>query len=120
MLSSSETMPDTGRSYAGWVESLRNMDDDAWDKLLQYYAVDLRHDIEISLRKRGLPSELVDDIEQETWLTAVRKFDEFVWEDEEKFYRWLRAISFNHVRKYGRIQWRGVSIEDYANGEDID
>ena len=110
-----ETGQDTTQSYPQWVEGLKELDSQAWDVLLRYYVDDLRRDIRASLGKRGLPPTLVDDIEQETWLTAVRKMSEFVWEGEDKFYHWLRAIAFNHVRTYQRHSASNVSVDDYAD-----
>lgn len=92
-----ETRAMSGNFQTQWVDRIKRLDEDAWDVMLRNHAGDLRRDIAISLRKRGLSEELVDDIEQETWLTAVRKIAEFVWVDEDKFYRWLRAISLNHI-----------------------
>ncbi len=112
-----ETSAVTGRPYAQWVAQLKRLDAEAWDVLLRNYASDLRHDIAVSLRKRGLPDELADDIEQETWLTAVRKMGEFVWEDEDKFYHWLRAIALNHIRTYRRVQGKHFSIGDFRYSE---
>jgi RNA polymerase sigma factor (sigma-70 family) len=96
-----------------WVEAVKNLQPEAWEDLLKYYAEELRRDIEISLRKRSLPPDLIGDIEQETWLTAVRKIKDFTWESDEKFYRWLRVISLNHVRTYGRLRSQSFSIDDF-------
>lgn len=117
MVGESETGATTQRPYAEWVSDLKRLDPEAWDVLLRNYAGDLRHDITASLRKRGLPDELADDIEQETWLTAVRKMGEFVWESEDRFYHWLRAISLNHIRTYRRTFDRRVSVEDFVSDD---
>ena len=103
--------------YARWVEGVQSLEPAAWEMLLRYYAEDLRHDIIASLRKRGLPEDLADDVEQETWLTAVRKIGGFAWEDEGKFYHWLRVIALNHVRSYQRMADRHYSLEDVMTGE---
>jgi RNA polymerase sigma factor (sigma-70 family) len=103
-----------------WVERLKELDSEAWDFLLRRYGNELRQDILKSLRRRGLSAALVDDIEQETWLTAVRRIDEFVWESENKFYRWLRVISLNHIHTYRRMLYRETSIEDFQCDEDLD
>src|SRR5215204_4973856 len=98
--------------YAQWVKRLKDFDAEAWDVLLQYNAVDLRRDIRASLQKRGLAEDLVDDIEQETWLTAVRKIGDFIWENEEKLYNWLRVIALNHIRMYQRGMSKNLLIND--------
>jgi DNA-directed RNA polymerase specialized sigma24 family protein len=74
------------------------MEEYAWEELLGLYNTRLRRDIIISLHKRGLAAALADDIQQQTWTTAVQKIHLFDDRGEEKLYRWLRAISVNHVR----------------------
>jgi RNA polymerase sigma factor (sigma-70 family) len=103
--------------YKQWLVQLKNREEEAWDILLRYYTEDLRRDILNSLRKRRLPDEWLGDIEQETWLTAVKSIGNFVWESEEKLYNWLRVISLNHLRRYQRLAKREVSI---ADSEDAD
>jgi RNA polymerase sigma factor (sigma-70 family) len=107
----------TQQPYAQWVLQLRQCDEAAWDILLKYFAEDLRADILASLRKRRLPESWLEDIEQETWLTAIQRLEDFVWVNEEKFYHWLRVISLNHIRRYQAIEGRGVSL---ADSEDAD
>ena len=103
--------------YQQWVRQLKNREEDAWDILLKYYTEDLRRDILSSLRKRRLPEEWLGDIEQETWLIAIKRIEDFVWESEDKFYNWLRVISLNQLRRYQRIEGRAVSL---ADSEDSD
>jgi RNA polymerase sigma factor (sigma-70 family) len=104
--------------YMQWVQSILSHDPDSWTQLHEFYSGHLRRDIQISLRKWGLPLDIADDIEQETWLTAVRKIGEFTWVDEERFYHWLRSISCNHIRSYRRHQRRYVSFEDSEDEDD--
>jgi RNA polymerase sigma factor (sigma-70 family) len=103
-----------------WPEQIKRLDPDAWDLLLRNHAGDLRNDIIISLHKRGLPEELAEDIEQETWLTAVRGIAAFVWVDENKFYHWLRAISLNHIHTYQRALARVTSLADWQDDDTDD
>lgn len=112
-----KTKPIAMYLQAQWPEQIKRLDPEAWDLLLMNHAGDLRQDILISLRKRRLPEELVDDIEQETWITAVRKMAEFVWEDEDKFYRWIHAISLNHILTYKRALERSLSMADLRDDE---
>jgi RNA polymerase sigma factor (sigma-70 family) len=119
MSGEAKTKPIAMYLQAQWPEQIKHLDPEAWDLLLMNHAVDLRHDIMVSLRKRRLPEELVDDIEQETWVTAVRKMAEFVWEDEDKFYHWLHVISLNHIHTYRRVLGRYLAMADLQN-DDID
>lgn len=80
-----------------WIFLLRQHEQRAWDQLMAHYAGDLRRDILRSLRKRGLDEQHLDDIEQETWLTAVEKIRAFEFQDEARLYNWLRKISVNHI-----------------------
>lgn len=107
-------------NHEDWVKAVKALDEAAWSLLLHVFSSGLRDDIEVSLAKRDLPEELVDDIEQETWLTAVRKIATFEWVDDLKFYNWLRAISVNHIRQYRRSQRGSVSIDDFRSDEEKD
>jgi RNA polymerase sigma factor (sigma-70 family) len=92
-----ETASDERIQGPVWIFLLKQFEQRAWDKLMRYYAADLRRDILRSLRKRGLDEQHVEDIEQETWLTAVEKIKAFEFQDEDKLYNWLRKISVNHI-----------------------
>ncbi len=112
-----QTTPDAS-SYAQWVQSILDLNSDTWTELHGIYSSTLRVDIEKSLRKRGLSLEVVDDIEQETWITAIRRIrEEFTWVDEERFYHWLRCIALNNVRTYARKQSMYISFSDFQ-GDD--
>ena len=87
------------------VDKLKQMDDGAWEALLAEYASRLHRDIMASLRKRGLKGDMAEDIQQQTWLTAVQKIHIFFDQGEDKLYRWLRAISCNHVRRLQRERY---------------
>jgi RNA polymerase sigma factor (sigma-70 family) len=108
--------------YGRKGERLKSLNAEAWDLLLRQYAADLRQDIRISVRKRGLSEDIVDDIEQETWLTAVRKISEFNWDNEVKLYNWLRVIALNHIRMYQRqrLNQKTDSVDDNANDDHTD
>lgn len=113
-----ETIADPSPPYARWVQSILSHDPDAWTRLHEYHSGRLRRDIQISLRKWGLSPEFAGDIEQETWLTAVKRINEFVWVDDDRFYNWLRAISCNHIRTYRYKQKRFVSFDDFEDDDD--
>ena len=97
------------------VEQLKMKDGEAWSKLLELYAADLRWDIISSLKKRNLSPEAAEDIEQETWTTAVRRIDGFTLQGPGKLYHWLRVIALNHVRTFGK---HGESLSLDAFEED--
>ncbi|MEZ4670950.1 MAG: sigma-70 family RNA polymerase sigma factor [Anaerolineae bacterium] len=99
------------------VERLKRMDSQTWDEVLQTYSVSLHADIITSMRKRGVPLDLADDIQQETWLTAVQKIAEFECEGDGKLYNWLRAISLNHIRNYWRKCRSVVSFDEIEDSE---
>lgn len=84
------------------VEQLKQMNADAWNMVVTVYAADLRWDIMNSLKKRNLAASAAEDIEQETWLTAVRRIHEFTLQGPGKLYYWLRVIALNHVRTFSR------------------
>jgi RNA polymerase sigma factor (sigma-70 family) len=100
------------------MESIKNRNAESWDILVDSFADRLREDIQKSLRKYGLPATMAEDISQESWLTAIRNIDVFVWQDENRFYHWLRVISCNHIHRAYRHIRTEVSIDDYENAED--
>ncbi len=114
----STTTADPSPPYKQWVQSILSRDPDAWTELHEHYSGQLQHDIQISLRKWGMALDIADDIEQDTWLTAVKKIGEFTWVDEDRFYHWLRSISCNHIRTYRRQQSRYVSFDDSEDEDD--
>lgn len=104
---------------AEFFQQLQQYDGECWDALLEIYAPQLRLDIRRSLSKRSIPPEWAEDIEQETWLTAVRHIDNFVWESESKFYNWFRSIATYHVKNLERkLHNRYISLEEID--DDID
>jgi len=112
---------DASKVYAQWVQSIFDLDQDTWAQLVEIYSSRLRVDIEKSLRKRDASLDVLDDIVQETWLTAIRLIrKEFTWVDEERFYRWLRVIALNHVRTYLRYDAAHVSLDDGEDNRSLD
>src|SRR5258706_12275973 len=57
--------------YPQWIKGIKNRDPIAWKSLIKFHERDLREDIQKSLRKRRLPLEFADDIEQDTWISAL-------------------------------------------------
>ena len=111
MREESETRPANPPLFDQWVESILRRSPDAWEELVEAYGDRLRGDIRISLVKRGLSPVLVEDIEQETWLRALRKIETFDWKTDEKFYNWLRSMSVNCIHELARNNSRTVSLE---------
>ena len=108
-----DTAPATIHDQEQWVDRLKRGDEIAWELLVARYAGDLRDAIGQMLRKRDLPNELLDDVEQETWRTAVRKMDGFVYQSEDKLGHWLHSIARHHVQTFLRVDRQHVpSMED--------
>jgi RNA polymerase sigma factor (sigma-70 family) len=87
-----------------WLGMLKAMHEDAWDEFVRSYGADLRRDIGASLKKRGLPADMIEDVEQETWRIAIQKIGEFEADHIDKLYNWLRVIALNRVRMILRRQ----------------
>jgi RNA polymerase sigma factor (sigma-70 family) len=104
-------------SYVELVQSILSLDPDTWTQLHEDYSERLQEDIRKSLHKWGLLPDLVEDIEQETWLTAIHCMSEFVWIDELRFYHWLRAISLKHIWTERRKQKRYMSFNDLEDDD---
>lgn len=101
-----------------WIERLKSLEAVAWDDAITFCGDDLRRDIRSSLNKRGLPIELVDDIEQETWAVVVEKISCFQFTTIDKFQHWLRVIALNRVRMFKRRS-RGtwISYDELEDGD---
>ena len=112
-----ETRPADRDLYEEWVSSILQRSPEAWEELVAAYAPRLRQDIRISLNKWGLPPEFSEDIEQETWLRALRSIEKFVWEDDEKFYHYLRSISSKCIYELRRSANRTASLEDLVEDD---
>jgi RNA polymerase sigma factor (sigma-70 family) len=109
-------------SEEAWIDDLKQGNELAWELLMARYAPALRQAIGQMLSKRGMPLDLREDIEGETWITAVRRIESFAYEGEDKLRRWLHKIAFHHVQSFTRldrhmmpsfeeVQARGVESE---------
>jgi RNA polymerase sigma factor (sigma-70 family) len=94
------------------LERLQAMEEEAWEELLERHSKPLYDAIVVSLRKRGLNESSAEDIQQQTWLTAVQRINEFVPEANCSLYHWLRVIALNHVRNLTRKTRYMVSFEE--------
>lgn len=98
---------------AQWVDNLKQGDEAAWEVLMARCAVGLRQAIIQMLRKRGLPLDLLDDVEGETWRTVVRRIGSFDWQGDDKLKHWLHKIAFHHVQSFQRVDRHYLpSMED--------
>jgi RNA polymerase sigma factor (sigma-70 family) len=92
---------------------LQQHDTAAWEEVLRLYALPLRRDIVQALLRRSLPLEWADDLEQQTWVTAIRLIENFVWESEDTFYTWFRSIATFHIKNRARkLKKVYVSLEE--------
>lgn len=107
-----ETVPVIQLEGEALLIALQVGNESAWEHLMWLHAQDLNRHIRQSLNKWNLPPEYVDDIQQETWITAVQKIETFEWQGEDKLYNWLRTIAFQHVRTMHRkLKDRGPSFD---------
>ena len=91
---------------------LQSMDEEAWEDLLEIFSARLERDIVASLRKRNLPLHEAEDIQQQTWVTAIQKIDSFTWNDGYSLYKWLRVISLKHVHNLTRKRRPDISFDE--------
>jgi RNA polymerase sigma factor (sigma-70 family) len=99
------------------VERLKAMDSSAWETFFDSVQEELRRGIIASLRRRNLSLDLVDDFQQETWLTAIKRIHEYESNGEPRLINWLRAISFNHIRNFVRKRDADTSMQDWDESE---
>ncbi len=91
-----------------WLARLQANDVHQWKALFRCVAPRLRQDIRVSVRKRGLPEDVTDDIEGETWHVVVQKIGAFQLDDPDpaegihRLYHWMRVIALNRVRMLRR------------------
>jgi RNA polymerase sigma factor (sigma-70 family) len=102
------------------IHRLKAREQEAWDFAFRHYDDPLARKIYFFLAKRGLPFDdaTIDDIRQQTWITATRRIDDFIPQFNPAnngcgFGAWLNAIAFNHVRNLGRKLADDVSFDDY-------
>jgi DNA-directed RNA polymerase specialized sigma24 family protein len=100
-MSQSESNETNAPRDALFFQRLQRHDAAAWDELLGVYSLPLQRHIIQSLLSRNLPSDLVDDVEQQTWLSATRLIEDIVWENEAKLYDWFLSIATFHIKSAG-------------------
>lgn len=81
---------------------LASRSESAFRTLYQRYASYL---YQMAIRLSGHRTEIADDLLQETWITAIRKLDDFEWRSTLK--TWLTSVLINH----SRAQWRKAEMK---------
>jgi RNA polymerase sigma-70 factor, ECF subfamily len=108
------------RNQESWVESLKRGEESAWEMLVARFAPHLRQTIRMYLHSSHLPLDLVDDVENETWRTVVRRIREFEWMGDEKMKHWLGKIAHNHVQAFGRMDRQYLTSLDDVQGRGLE
>lgn len=83
-----------------FIEALKAFDDNAWGLLIERYSYRVRHYIETSLKRKHLPLEFADDIEQETWLESCKQIREKKISKESQLIKWLQRLATHAIKTY--------------------
>ncbi len=93
------------------IQRLKNNDAETWRMLWEQYQAPLHKSILYHLYRYNLPTQLVDDMLQETWCIALKRLHTFDEDDEAYFLQWLRTIAHNCVRNMSRKRCADYSLE---------
>ena len=95
-------------------------DESAFAQLLQYHRPTLRRMISLRLDRRIRGRLDPSDVIQEAFITAARRFSEYVDNPSLPFYLWLRTFAvqtlINHYRRHLGAQSRDVAREFTLDG----
>jgi RNA polymerase sigma factor (sigma-70 family) len=80
------------------VERLKLREAAAWEELHQLFSPQLRIAIRRHLQRRSIPLDRVDDVEQMVWRLVNERIHTFVYQEEGKFFNWIRTIALYCVR----------------------
>jgi RNA polymerase sigma-70 factor, ECF subfamily len=75
-------------------------DREAFDRLIERYGPRLESLVHVRMGPKLRAKFEVDDIVQETSLSAFQSIGRFTWQGEESFYRWLTVIALNTIRDH--------------------
>ncbi|MDX2141463.1 MAG: sigma-70 family RNA polymerase sigma factor [Chloroflexota bacterium] len=103
-----------------WVEKLKKGDELAWEILVARHAPDLRRAIQQQLHSNGLPLDLLDDVEGETWRTAIRKMADFTWMGDDKLRNWLSSIAHHHIQTFARVDRKYLPSMEDVEGRNLE
>lgn len=112
----------TLQSQQAWIEQLKLMNQDAWVHLLNRFQIMLREFIRNKLITAGFSGDdsACEDIQQQTWNTAIEKIHLFRWMSEIQLYCWLRNIARNHVRNLTQKKAPVHSFEAFEDDAKLD
>lgn len=85
-----------------FFERLQARDEAAWLTLIRGFKSQLQNVIRSALIRAGLSFDHVEDIEQQTWITAFSKCHEVQFQDMRHLFNWLNRIQKNHVLNLSR------------------
>jgi RNA polymerase sigma factor (sigma-70 family) len=89
------------------LNQIKQLDADVWKRMHLLYSERLIRSIHYNLRTYRLPNNYSpEDIEQETWLAAIKYINKFGFVKGGLLFFWLRRISFNQIRKAVKSQNR--------------
>jgi RNA polymerase sigma factor (sigma-70 family) len=93
-----------------FIENLKELNSDAWYLLKTHYARRLNTFILGALIEADLSRISVQDVEQDVWITAIRKIKGFHWQGQGLLYNWLRSIATNVVRNHVKTYRHSLSL----------
>lgn len=94
-----------------FFERLQARDETAWLALIRGFKSQLQNVIRSALIRAGLSFDHVDDLEQQTWITAFSKCHEVEFVDMRHLFNWLNRIQKNHVLNLSRKP-DAISLDD--------
>ncbi len=94
-----------------FFERLQSRDEIAWLALIRGFKSQLQNVIRSALIRAGLSFDHVEDIEQQTWITAFSKCHEVDFQDMRHLFNWLNRIQKNHVLNLSRKP-DAISLDD--------
>lgn len=97
----------------GMIDALRNGDEHVFRHLVEMHHTGLRR-----VAALYVPSNVVEDVVQETWIAVVRGIDRF--EGRSSIKTWIYRILINQARKRGPRERRTIPFSALGPSEDHD